>query len=80
MTIKQSTFNIITTYEVKSREAIERALQKGKCIQEWTKQNLWKTAFKKFDMIGLFKETIFKGVFSQYRCFKMLKDFCYGPK
>ena len=26
-------------------------LQLGQSIQEWTKRNLWKTAFKKFEMI-----------------------------
>ena len=26
-----------------------KASQMGKSIQEWTKQNLWKTAFKKFE-------------------------------
>ena len=35
----------------------------GQSIQEWTKQNLWMTAFKKFEVIYLLQ--IFKGCVSQ---------------
>ena len=27
-------------------------------VQEWTQQNLWETAFKKFELYGLSKQTI----------------------
>ena len=41
----------------------------GQFIQEWTKYNLWKTAFKKLNGYGLLKQTIsvqiFKGCFPQ---------------
>ena len=30
----------------------------GQSIQEWTKQNLWKTAFKKFEVLQIFKGSI----------------------
>ena len=32
--------------------------QLGQDIQEWTKQNFWKTAFKKFEMILSVRQTI----------------------
>ena len=32
-------------------QEIFRMLQMGQSIQEWTKQNLWKTAFKMFEGI-----------------------------
>ena len=35
----------------------------GQSIQEWTKWNLWKTAFKKFKWYGLLKQTIITSKF-----------------
>ena len=32
--------------------------QLGEDIQEWTKQNFWKTSFKKFEMILSVRQTI----------------------
>ena len=39
--------------------------QIGPSIQEWTKQNLWKTAIKKFDEVWMvcFKQIIYLYIF-----------------
>ena len=35
----------------------------GRSIQEWTKSNLWKTAFKKFEVTKLFLKKLLQEIY-----------------
>ena len=43
----------------------------GQSIQEWTRENLWKTAFKKFEGV---RQTIPLQIFSSFFFFKWLSS------